>query len=104
MTLKNFFEFNLESLKLFLNEDLEIDKKKVSMRSKQIWQSVYKKGSFEINNLTTFPLELRSKLNNLISLDIPKIEKKQISEDGTIKWLIKLFDKNEVECVSVRYK
>ena len=53
---KNFFDFNFESLKLFLNQDLEIEKKKVSMRSKQIWQSVYKKGSFEINNLTTFPL------------------------------------------------
>jgi len=67
MSLKNFFEFNLESLKLFLNEDLEIDQKKVSMRSKQIWQSVYKKGSFEINDLTTFPLELRSKLNSLLA-------------------------------------
>ena len=59
MSEKNFFDFNFESLKLFLNKDLEIEEKKVSMRSKQIWQSVYKKGSFEINNLTTFPLELR---------------------------------------------
>ena len=101
MSLKNFFEFNFESLKLFLNEDLEIDQKKVSMRSKQIWQSVYKKGSFEINNLTTFPLELRSKLNNLISLERPKIAKTQTSTDGTIKWLIKLFDGNEVECVYI---
>jgi 23S rRNA (adenine2503-C2)-methyltransferase len=104
MNLKNFFEFNFESLKLFLNQDLNIEEKKVLMRSKQIWQSVYKKGSFQINSLTTFPLELRSKLNNLISLDIPKIEKKQISEDGTIKWLIKLFDKNEVECVYIPEK
>ena len=63
MELKNFFDFNFESLKLFLNQDLEIEKKKVSMRSKQIWQSVYKKGSFEIDNLTTFPLELRTELN-----------------------------------------
>jgi 23S rRNA (adenine2503-C2)-methyltransferase len=74
------------------------------MRSKQIWQSVYKKGSFEINNLTTFPLELRSKLNSLISLKRPKIENKQTSSDGTIKWLIKLFDGNEVECVYIPEK
>ena len=46
---------------------LKIEEKKISMRSKQIWQSVYKKGSFEIDSLTTFPLELRSKLNSLIS-------------------------------------
>ena len=101
---KNFFDFNFNSLKLFLNQELEIEEKKVPMRSKQIWQSVYKKGSFEINNLTTFPLELRSKLNSLISFKRPKIEKKQTSADGTIKWLIKLFDGNEVECVYIPEK
>ena len=85
MSQKNFFEFNFKSLKHFLLKDLEIDEKKVSMRSKQIWQSVYKKGSFEINNLTTFPLELRNKLNNLISLQKPKIANTQTSSDGTIK-------------------
>ena len=87
-----------------MNQDLEIEEKKVSMRSKQIWQSVYKRGSFEINNLTTFPLELRSRLNNLISLERPKIIKTQNSTDGTIKWLIKLFDGNKVECVFIPEK
>ena len=100
----NFFDLNFESLKIFLNKELKIEEKKVSMRSKQIWQSVYKKGSFEINNLTTFPLELRDKLNNLISLQGPKITKTQTSSDGTIKWLIKLFDGNEVECVYIPEK
>jgi|TARA_B110001452_G_C15176759_1_gene408855 23S rRNA (adenine2503-C2)-methyltransferase len=104
MEQKNFFEFNLESLKNFLVKDLAVEEKKVSMRSKQIWQSVYKKGSFEINNLTTFPLELRNKLNNLISLQRPKIINTQTSSDGTIKWLIKLFDNNEVECVYIPEK
>ena len=104
MNQKNFFDFNFESLKHFLIKDLEIEEKKVSMRSKQIWQSVYKKGFFEINNLTTFPLELRDKLNNLISLQKPKIVNTQTSSDGTIKWLIKLFDGNEVECVYIPEK
>ena len=81
MSEKNFFDFNLKSLKIFLNKDLEIEEKKVSMRSKQIWQSVYRKGSFEINNLTTFPLELRNKLKDLISLQRPKIVKTQISNE-----------------------
>ena len=89
MSQKNFFEFNFESLKHFLIKDLKIEEKKVSMRSKQIWQSVYKKGSFEINNLTTFPLELRDKLDSLISLQKPKIINTQTSSDGTIKWLIR---------------
>jgi 23S rRNA (adenine2503-C2)-methyltransferase len=104
MCKKNFFDFKFEDLKLFLNKDLKIEEKKISMRSKQIWQSVYKKGSFEINNLTTFPLDLRNKLNELISLQRPKIAKIQTSSDGTIKWLIKLFDGNEVECVYIPEK
>ena len=104
MQTKNFFEFNFESLKYFLIKDVGIEEKKVSMRRKQIWQSVYQKGSFEINNLTTFPLELRDKLNSLISLRKPKIANTQISNDGTIKWLIKLFDGNEVECVYIPEK
>ena len=104
MTQKNFFEFDLESLKYFLTKDLEIEKKKIPMRSKQIWQSVYKKGSFDINKLTTFPLVLRNKLSSLVSLQRPKIVSTQNSIDGTIKWLIRLFDGNEVECVYIPEK
>ena len=40
MNQKNFFEFDFQGLKHFLNNDLAIEEKKVSMRSKQIWQSV----------------------------------------------------------------
>ena len=101
MNQKNFFEFSFQDFKHFLNKDVEIEDKKVSMRTKQIWQSVYKKGSFEINNLTTLPIELRNKLNNLISLQRPKIINTQTSSDGTIKWLIQLFDGNEVEISSL---
>ena len=104
MSHKNFFEFNFESLKFFLNKDLQIEEKKILMRSKQIWQAVYKKGSFQIKNLTTFPLELRDKLECLMSLERPQIVKTQTSNDGTIKWLIKLFDGNEVECVYIPEK
>ena len=104
MSQKNFFEFSFQDFKHFLNKDVEIEDKKVSMRTKQIWQSVYKKGSFEINNLTTLPIELRNKLNNLISLQRPKIINTQTSSDGTIKWLIQLFDGNEVECVYIPEK
>ena len=101
---KNFFDFKYENLKSFFLNDLGIEEKKVSMRSKQIWQSVYKKGSFSIDGLTTFPIELRNKISNTISLERPKIIRTQKSSDGTIKWLIELFDKNQVECVYIPEK
>ena len=101
---KNFFDFDFKNLKVFLKENLEIEDRKLSMRSKQIWQSIYKKGTRKINDLTTLPLDLRNKLDNLISFQKPKIIDKQVSTDGTIKWLIKLFDGNEVECVYIPEK
>ena len=102
MSQKNFFDFNFESFKHFLTQDaLLIEEKKIPMRSKQIWHSIYKKGYCEIERLTTLPVELRDKLSNLISFQKPKIIKKESSNDGTIKWLIKLFDANEVECVYI---
>ena len=104
MSQVNFFELNFKNLKHFLNKDLGIEDKKVSMRTKQIWQSVYKQGFSDVTNLTTLPLEMRNELKKLMSLQKPKIVKTQKSNDGTIKWLIKLFDNNEVECVYIPEK
>ena len=47
---------------------------------------------------------MRNELKKLMSLQKPKIAKTQKSNDGTIKWLIKLFDNNEVECVYIPEK
>ena len=101
---KNFFDFNYQDLKQFLSKDLNVEENKISMRAKQLWQSIYKKGMLEIKNLTNFPIELRSKLNNLLSFQKPNIIKIQKSNDGTIKWLIQLQDNNEVECVFIPEK
>ena len=104
MSQVNFFELNFQNFKHFLNKSLGIEDKKVSMRTKQIWQSVYKQGFSDVTNLTTLPLEMRNELKKLMSLQKPKIAKTQKSNDGTIKWLIKLFDNNEVECVYIPEK
>jgi len=101
---KNFFHFNIESFRHFLINDLSVDEKQASMRSKQIWDFVYKKGYSKIADLTTLPIELRNKIMSLISFDKPKIISTQVSTDGTIKWLIRLLDNNEVECVFIPEK
>ena len=65
MSNKNFFEFNFESLKFFLSQDLQIEDKKILMRSKQIWQSVYKTGSFQINNRLIYNFMIYLNCNKL---------------------------------------
>jgi 23S rRNA (adenine2503-C2)-methyltransferase len=104
MSLKNFFDFNLQTLKQFLTADLNIEKKKISMRAKQLWQAVYKKGLLKFNHLTNLPIELRGELSSNISLEKPKITNTKKSSDGTIKWLIQLLDGNKVECVFIPEK
>ncbi len=104
MSLKSFFDFNLQTLKQFLTADLNIEEKKTSMRAKQLWQAVYKKGLSEFNHLTTWPVELRDNLISKVTLKKPKIANKQTSEDGTIKWLIELLDGNKVDCVFIPEK
>jgi 23S rRNA (adenine2503-C2)-methyltransferase len=104
MSLKNFFDFNLQTLKQFLTTDLNIEEKKTSMRAKQLWQAVYKNGLSEFIHLTNLPIELRVELSSSISLEKPKIANTQKSFDGTIKWLIQLLDGNKVECVFIPEK
>jgi 23S rRNA (adenine2503-C2)-methyltransferase len=104
MSLKNFFDFNLQTLMQFLTADLNIEEKKTFMRAKQLWQAVYKKGLSEFNHLTNLPIELRGELSSNISLEKPKIANTQKSSDGTIKWLIQLLDGNKVECVFIPEK
>ncbi|NCU70278.1 MAG: 23S rRNA (adenine(2503)-C(2))-methyltransferase RlmN, partial [Candidatus Fonsibacter lacus] len=104
MSLKNFYDFNFQTLKQFLLTDLKIEEKKTPMRAKQLWQAVYKKGLLEFNNLTTLPVELRDELTSKLTLTKPKIADTQTSNDGTIKWLIELLDGNKVECVFIPEK
>ena len=101
MNKQNFYDLNFDQLKNFLIEKAEIDDKKAKMRAQQMFNAVYKKNIKNFDELTTFGLELREKIKNLISLDKPKIIDIQKSKDGTIKFLLELKDKRNVETVLI---
>ena len=66
-----------------------------------MFNAVYKKNIKNFDELTTFGLELKKKIKNLISLEKPKIIDVQKSKDGTIKFLLELKDKRNVETVLI---
>ena len=101
MNKQNFFDLNFDQLKNFLIEKVNVEEKKAKMRTQQMFNAVYKKNIKNFNELTTFGLELREKIKDLISLDKPKIVDIQKSEDGTIKFLLELKDKRNVETVLI---
>ena len=98
---QNFYDLNFEQLKAFLVESVGIDPKKAKMRSQQLFNAVYKKNIKSFNELTTFGADLKKKIEHLASLEKPKIVDIQKSKDGTIKFLLELKDKRNVETVLI---
>ena len=86
---KNFFHFSFKELMYFLKDELLIEEKRLSMRSKQIWQSIYKKGHCELSSLTTLPVEMREKLTSLLSFVKPKIIKKFHNKANRFKTILR---------------
>ena len=101
MEKQNFYDLSFNQLKRFLIDKAEVESKKAKMRSQQLFNAVYKKNIKDFDELTTFRVELRDKIKNLISLEKPKIVDIQKSKDGTIKFLLELKDKRNVETVLI---
>ena len=68
-------------------------------RADQLWYWIYRSGTTNFNLMTNISKDLRAILSNLFYIWRPKILTSNKSEDGTIKWLLKLDDGNEIETV-----
>ena len=60
------------------------------MRTGQIWNWLYARGSSDFEPITVLSKELRAALAEQYSLARPEIVTEQVSEDGTRKWLLRL--------------
>ena len=74
---------------------------KVGMRARQIQHWLYHQGAKSFEDMTTLPVDLRSRLNTTYKIDRPKIVSEQHSKDGTIKWLLRLGDNQDIETVYI---
>ncbi len=98
----NFADLNyLDVKKNFSKIFIDLDRKKLSMRTNQIWKFYYQKGYFKPSLFSNLPSEIIKAIENKINFTRLKIKKKQLSKDGTIKWLLELKDKNLVETVYI---
>ena len=68
-------------------------------RADQLWNWIYRSGTTNFDFMTNISKDLRATLSNLFYIWRPKILTSNKSEDGTIKWLLKLGDGNEIETV-----
>ena len=96
---KNIKDYSLEELK---NEFEILGEKKY--RAEQVYNWIYKENVASFEKMTNLPLDLRQKIEKIYSLCCYNIIKKQISNDGTIKYLFNVGDGNAIETVRMEYK
>jgi len=78
-----------------------IEPKKVRMRTKQVFHWIYNHGVTEWDQMTNISKALRERLATGFSLERPEIIERQISVDGTRKYLIRMAPGIEVESVFI---
>lgn len=81
--------------------DMGIEPKKVRMRASQIFQWVYNFGVTDWEKMTNIAKPMRDKLSKVFMLERPEIVERQISKDGTRKYLIRMAPGIEVESVFI---
>lgn len=97
--MKDILGYNLDSLSEWL---ISVGEK--GFRAKQIQDWLYK-GVNDFEEMKNLSQSTLRKLNEAFFLGMPEIYKKFTSkEDGTVKYLLKLYDGNIIECVLMRYK
>jgi 23S rRNA (adenine2503-C2)-methyltransferase len=81
--------------------EVGIPPKQVKMRTAQIWQWIYVKGARRFDEMTTLSKDIRAALEENYALTRPEIVTKQVSEDGTRKYLLRIAGGHEVEAVYI---
>ena len=95
------FGLDREGLRARLAEDLGLDPKPAKMRATQLWQWIYGHGARSFDEMTNVAKEMRAKLSALYSLERPEIAERQVSSDGTRKYLIRFAPGIEAEAVFI---
>jgi 23S rRNA (adenine2503-C2)-methyltransferase len=75
--------------------------KQAKMRTGQIWQWIYQKGVREFEKMTNLSKDYRMFLASHFTISIPEIVSKQVSVDGTRKYLLRIAGGHEVETVYI---
>ena len=81
--------------------DAGVPEKQAKMRVGQIWQWIYQWGVRDFDAMTNLAKTLRADLKERFVIEIPEVVSKQVSEDGTRKYLVRIAGGHEVEVVYI---
>ncbi len=72
-----------------------------AFRAKQLWHWIYARGATDFDAMTSLSKAFRARLAERYRVARPEVAVAQDSRDGTRKWLLRLDDGQEVECVHI---
>ncbi len=81
--------------------EVGIADKQAKMRASQLWQWIYQKGVQDFGDMTNLSKDFRETLEQHFTVERPEIVEKQISIDGTRKYLLRIAGGHEVEAVYI---
>jgi len=70
-------------------------------RAKQIWQWIWRKGCDDFSRMSDLNKQVRTRLQQSFRLDHPKLHEVRRSEDGTIKFLLRVGGDDLIETVLI---
>jgi 23S rRNA (adenine2503-C2)-methyltransferase len=70
-------------------------------RAQQLWRWIYVRGATSFEGMTDISKALRTRLEERFHVFRPAISRHQKSVDGTQKWLLRMEDGAEIECVHI---
>jgi 23S rRNA (adenine2503-C2)-methyltransferase len=70
-------------------------------RARQILQWIHQRGVTDFDGMTDLSQGLRERLKALATIQSPRVIREQLSEDGTIKWLLSVSGGSAVETVFI---
>ncbi|MDH2326726.1 23S rRNA (adenine(2503)-C(2))-methyltransferase RlmN [Cereibacter sp. SYSU M97828] len=81
--------------------DIGTPDRQAKMRVGQVWQWIYHWGVRDFAQMTNLAKDYRAKLAEHFEVTIPEVVNRQISEDGTRKYLVRIAGGHEVETVYI---
>jgi len=90
-----------EGLRQALVEGGAVPADKAKMRASQIWRWMHQFGATDFSSMTDVAKETRAKLAETFTIARPEVVERQVSKDGTRKWLIRTAPGIEIETVYI---
>ena len=97
----NLIGLSRQGLAARLAEDFRLDEKRARMRATQVWNWVYQRGATDFASMTDIAKEMRAGLAERYRLARPDVVERQVSVDGTRKYLLSVGPGQEIECVFI---